>query len=116
MELKIKKIQRALVDYNGNTSVQTGFPSPATHYREPVIDLNQALTTSKEATFYVRVKGNEWRDFNILDQDILVIDRALSPALDTLALVIEEGDFNVIRITKLKKSTGTLGYHNIHNT
>ncbi len=87
-----------MVDYKGNTSVQTGFPSPATHYREPTIDLNQILTSSKEATFYVRVKGNEWHAFNIKDQDVLVIDRALSPAENALGLVVENGEFNVIRI------------------
>lgn len=98
MELDIKKIKRSQADYKGNISVQTGFPSPATHYREPVIDLNEVLTSSKDATFYVRVSGEQWSDFNILDQDVLVIDRALPPSNNALALVIKEGAFEVMRL------------------
>ncbi len=100
MSLDIKKIQRAAANYSGNTSVQTGFPSPATHYREPVIDLNKELTSSQDATFYVRVKGDEWKNFNILNQDILVIDRTLKPTYNTLVLVIIGGDFDIKRFAK----------------
>ena len=56
MNLDIKKLQRDIANYSGNKSVETGFPSPATHYREPVIDLNKELTSSQDATFYVRIK------------------------------------------------------------
>lgn len=100
MSLDIKKLQRSIADYSGNKSVQTGFPSPATHYREPVIDLNKELTSSQDATFYVRIKGNGWENFNIHNQDVLVIDRSLKPRNNNLLLVIIEGDFDVIRLTK----------------
>lgn len=99
MNIDIKKIQRSIADYSGNKSVQTGFPSPATHYREPVIDLNKELTSSQDATFYVRIKGNEWKKYNIHNQDVLVVDRALKPTKNRLTLVIIAGDFDIIRFT-----------------
>ena len=100
MSLDIKKLQRSTANYSGNKSVQTGFPSPATHYREPVIDLNKELTSSQDATFYVRVKGSSWKKFNIHNEDVLVVDRASKARYNNLVLVIIEGDFDIQRITK----------------
>ncbi len=93
------KIRRAKENYTGNRSVQTGFPSPATHYREPMIDLNKELSSSRDATFFVRVKGDSWKAYNILDQDVLIIDRSLPATSGKLALVIIDGKFDVRRIS-----------------
>ena len=97
-ELQPHKVKRAKEDYAGNRSVQTGFPSPATHYREPMIDLNKELSSSRDATFFVRVKGDTWKEYNILDQDVLIIDRALHPSQGKLALVVTPDGFDVQRI------------------
>lgn len=97
---KLKKVKRAKEDYSGNRSVQTGFPSPATHYREPMIDLNKELSSSRDATFFVRVKGDTWKAFNILDQDVLIIDRALEAESGKLGLVITPEGFDVQRIAR----------------
>ncbi len=95
MEMDISKIKKPVEDYKGNVSVQTGFPSPATHYREPTIDLNKELSTSRDATFFVRVKSNDWKEYNILKDDVLIIDRSLKPTEKQLVLVIIEGNFDV---------------------
>ena len=102
MKTEPQKVKRAVTDYSGNRSVQTGFPSPATHYREPIIDLNKELSSSRDATFFVRVKGDSWKSHNILDKDVLIIDRAQVAQEGKLALVITEEGFDVQRINASK--------------
>ncbi|MFT6826016.1 MAG: DNA polymerase V [Patiriisocius sp.] len=96
--LKTGKIKREEPHHEAEVSKQTGFPSPATHYLEPSIDLNKELTQHKDATFYVRVSGNAWSQFSMLHKDVLIIDRALMPKVGNLALVVQEGAFKVMRI------------------
>lgn len=75
---------------------QTGFPSPATHYLEPTIDLNQELVKHADATFFVRVEGSAFADVHIYDQDVLIIDRSLVPKVGELALIVNAGDFKIV--------------------
>lgn len=105
---ELLKIKRGEDNYTGNRSVQTGFPSPATHYREPMVDLNKELSSSRDATFFVRVRGNTWKHLNILDQDVLIIDKSQKPQRNQLALVIASDSFHVIRIADTSLNTYTL--------
>lgn len=98
IDQELVKIKRGEGTYTGNRSVQTGFPSPATHYREPMVDLNKELSSSRDATFFVRVNGNTWKHLNILDQDVLIIDKSQKPQHNQLALVIDKDSFKVVRI------------------
>ncbi|WP_299669591.1 S24 family peptidase [uncultured Polaribacter sp.] len=77
---------------------QTGFSSPATHYTEPRIDLNDALIENSSATFYVRVVDDSFRDFDIFEKDVLIIDKSLTPKNNQLAVIIKEGTFQILRI------------------
>lgn len=92
---KLKKVDSR---HAPGVSKQTGFPSPATHYLEPTINLHQELITHSDATFFVRVDGDSLSEFKILDKDVLIIDRAIYPRGNELALVVHEGDFKIIRI------------------
>ena len=92
------KLTKVRSRHEPGVSKQTGFASPATHYLEPTIDLNQELVLNRDATFFVRVDGNGFKEHNILDRDVLIIDRSLSKNLDDLALIIQEGEFKIRRI------------------
>jgi DNA polymerase V len=60
--------------------------------------LNQELLVNRDATFFIRIDGNAFKEHNILDKDVLIIDRSLSRNFEALALVIQEGEFKIQRI------------------
>lgn len=92
------KLTKVKSRHEPGISKQTGFTSPATHYLEPTIDLNQELVLHRDATFFVRVDGDAFKEYNILDKDVLIIDKSLPPNFDALALVIQEGEFKIRHI------------------
>ena len=92
------KLKKGAYRHAPEVSKQTGFPSAATHYMETPIDLHKELAIHKDATFYVRVGSDRWSEFNILKNDVLLIDRSLTPNFDDLLLVVQESDFKVVRM------------------
>ena len=103
--LETGKIENQAPKHKASVSKQTGFPSPATHYMEPSIDLNKELVVHKDATFYVRVSGDGWSEFSILDRDVLIIDKALSPKAGNLVLIVQQGIFKVIHFPVSNRGT-----------
>ncbi|MFC7357462.1 S24 family peptidase [Jejudonia soesokkakensis] len=99
MEIRLSgKIKKVDSRHAPEVSKQTGFPSAATHYTETPIDLHKELSINKDATFYIRVDDNAWADYNILKNDVLIIDRAIRSRFNDLALVVQEGEFKILRI------------------
>lgn len=92
---KVRRVERR---HTPEVSKQTGFPSPATHYLEPSISLEQELITNSDATFYVRIDSDELAEFTIYKNDVLIVDRSFHPKENNLAMVVQEGEFKVIRI------------------
>jgi len=84
--------------------MQTGFPSPATHYLEKSIDLSEVLIDNREASFFVRIGGNSWENLNIHKKDVLIIDRSVAFTRGKLALVIKEGNFDIIAYPSYKNA------------
>lgn len=76
-------------------SVRAGFPSPAEDLGAQPIDLTQVLITHPQATFLLRARGNSMVEAGIFDNDILVVDRALSPRHGQIVVAVLEGEFTV---------------------
>lgn len=70
------------------SKVSAGFPSPADDYVEARLDLNDHLVRHREATFFVRVKGDSMVNAGIHDGDLLVVDKAV-PATHGKVVVAE---------------------------
>ncbi|PZD77236.1 S24 family peptidase [Mesonia sp. K7] len=92
------KLDKTAVKHQQEFIAHTGFPSAATHYAEPSIDLNEVLIRNKDATFFVRIEGNKLSEVQIFHNDVLIIDRSISPKNNQLVLVIEDGVFKVKRM------------------
>ena len=69
---------KALLPFHLN-KVGAGFPSPATDYVEDDIDLNSHLIKNIPSTFLIRVQGKSMDNIGIRNDDLLVVDRSLSP-------------------------------------
>lgn len=80
--------------------VAAGFPSPADDYIEGRLSLDEHLIQHKEATFFVRAKGNSMVGAGIFDGDILVVDKSLTPASGDIVIAVVDGDLTVKRFIK----------------
>lgn len=94
----VGKIARKQQRHKPGVSEQTGFPSPATHYLEPTIDLHQELITNADATFFVRVASDAYTHLKIHNEAVLIIDRSLAASKGKLALVVIDSEFSIIKI------------------
>ncbi len=78
--------------------VPAGFPSPAEDYVEGALDLNEHLIAHREATFFVRVKGQSMTGAGIQDGDLLVVDRALEAGHGDIVVAVVDGELTVKRL------------------
>ena len=83
-------------------TVPAGFPSPAEDYLDMDLNLHEYLIQNPAATFCVRANGDSMMDANIQSGDVMVIDRALEPANNSIVLAVLDGEFTVKRIKKNK--------------
>ncbi|MDP4599551.1 MAG: peptidase S24 [Polaribacter sp.] len=95
---EVKLVEKTKKSFRVVRSTQTGFASPATHYTEPRIDLNDVLVSNPSATFYVRVIDDSFGKLNIFEKDVLIIDKSLTPKNNQLAVIIQDGCFNITQI------------------
>ena len=78
--------------------VPAGFPSPADDHLDRPLDLHEYLISNEAATFMVRVSGDSMSGAGILDGDILVVDRSLSPRTGHIVVAVLDGELTVKRL------------------
>jgi DNA polymerase V len=69
-----------------------GFGSPGADSTVRRIDLNDALIQHPQATYLMRATGMAMRDAGIDDGDVLLVDRALTPAHGQVVVAVVEGE------------------------
>ena len=94
MRKKLKNSRIKLV------SAAAGFPSPAENYIEEQLDLNRYLIKNKESSFFVRVSGDSMINVGIFDNDILIVDRSLTPTRQSIILASLDGELVIKRLIK----------------
>lgn len=80
--------------------VCAGFPSPADDYVEEALDLNRLLVHNAPATFFLRVKGDSMKGAGIHTDDILVVDRSVTPKHNSIIVAVLNGTLTVKRLWK----------------
>ncbi len=82
--------------------IKAGFPSPADDYSDSSLDFNEYLIKNKTATFIVRVQGDSMIGAGINSGDLLVVDRSLEPANNSVIVAVVNEEFTVKRLVKKK--------------
>ena len=100
IELDKHLIKKSENNYRVKRPTQTGFSSPATHYSEPRIDLNEVLVSNSSSTFFIRVIDDSFKDNNILTNDVLIVDKSLSPKTGQLVVATVDDSFEIIKIDR----------------
>ena len=75
--------------------VAAGFPSPAEDYIENELDLHELLIEHPAATYYVRTQGDSMQGVGIFCGDLLVVDRARTPAHGQVVVAVLDGQILV---------------------
>lgn len=75
--------------------VEAGFPSPADDFLETTLDLNEHLIHHPAATFFVRVSGNSMTGAGIHHNDILIVDRSITPKHGSIIIAVVNGELTV---------------------
>ena len=81
--------------------VCAGFPSPAEDLGAQRIDLTQVLITHPQATFLLRARGHSMMQAGIFDNDIMVVNRAVTPRHKHIVVAVVDGEFTVKRLYQL---------------
>lgn len=80
--------------------VKAGFPSPAQDYIDDAIDLNRVLIGHPESTFVVRVDGTSMIDSNVMDGDLLLVDKSVEAQEGSMCVCVLNGEFTLKYIHK----------------
>ena len=93
-----RRISAAVPLYQSH--VRAGFPSPAEDYIEKTLDFNEYLVKHPAATFTVKVAGNSMTGAGIHNGDLLIVDRAITPAHNRIVIAVLDGELTVKRLVR----------------
>jgi DNA polymerase V len=82
------------------SKVSAGFPSPAEDDLADKLDLNDYLIKHPAATFLVRANGLSMINAGIHENDILIVDRSLTPSDGKIVIAAIDGQLTVKRLKK----------------
>ncbi|WP_207431495.1 LexA family protein [Sabulibacter ruber] len=86
------------------TTVQAGFPSPATDYSADPIDLNTYASNHPASTFLVKVVGDSMIGAHIMPGDLAIVNREIRPASGMVVLAFVDGGFTIKRLEVKKEA------------
>ena len=75
------------------TSVAVSFGSPASESGVTRLDLNDIFIRNPQATFLMRVAGDALRDIGIDTGDLVLVDRAITPAHGHVVIAVVDDEF-----------------------
>lgn len=85
--------------------VHAAFESPGTDYEEERVCLDDYVTKYRDATYYIRVKGDCMKNSGIHEDDLLVLNKKLRPIQGDVILGIIENDFVIGTFLEFNRRT-----------
>lgn len=85
-----------------NCPISAGFPSPADDYVDKKLDLNELLIRNRQATFFLRVKGDSMIGAGIQNGAILIVDRSIQAQDKKIVVAVLDGELLVKRFLRSK--------------
>lgn len=77
-----------------------GFPAPADDLIERALDINDLVVKNPASTFFVRVAGDSMEGAGIFTNDVLVVDRSVTPKDGSIVVAAVYGELVVKRLRK----------------
>lgn len=77
---------------------QAGFPAPGNDQIEKVLDINDLVVKHPASTFFVRVEGDSMTGAGIFSNDVLVVDRSITPKDGLIVVAAIYGEMVVKRL------------------
>lgn len=74
------------------TEQTSSWPSPAQDYFEGQFSLDQRFVVNKAATYLLRLRGTNLESHGFYNNDLLIVDTSLHPAVATLVVAVIEGE------------------------
>ena len=87
--------------YASDMAVRAGFPSPADDAKVDRLDVSKLLVQHPQASFLLRASGVSMQDLGINDQDLLLVDRALTAQHGDIVVAEIDGEFTVKQLYHL---------------
>lgn len=81
---------------------QAGFPSPGDDQIEKVLDINDLVVKNPASTFFVRVEGDSMIGAGIFTNDVLVVDRSITPTDGVIVVAAVYGEMVVKRLKAVR--------------
>ncbi|MDP2780912.1 LexA family transcriptional regulator [Devosia sp.] len=73
--------------------VAAGFPSPAEDHAVQRVDLMAQLIKHPQASFLLRVRGESMKDAGIFDNNVVLVDRAITARSGHIVIAMVDGEF-----------------------
>ena len=77
---------------------QAGFPAPGDDHVERELNIHDFLVTHPASTFFVRIEGDSMIGAGIVEGDILVVDRSMTPQSGSIVVAALFGELVVKRV------------------
>lgn len=78
-----------------STQIPAGFPSVAEDSWKEPLDLHRYLIAHPSATFFLKVCGHSMIGAGIFDQDIVIVDKSLTPANGKIIIASLNGELTI---------------------
>lgn len=81
-------------------TVEAGFPSPAEEELADNLSLDDLLIHNREATFLLKVSGDSMKDAGIMQGDMVIVDKGLTPKSGDIVIAQVDGEWTMKYLRK----------------